>query len=348
MSFSLAPVGLGAEREEEMSFQKLLKTATALACFSVMAAAVGLTPARAEGKINIIMDGGPLWDPFFGAMKKGGEDAAKDLGVEFQWVTSTDTANFDTDYAKLVKQSASRHPSALIIGNYFPHALDPIIKDITAAGEPVFIFHDGGASWKEDGAIGYIGFDSYALGKRVAGLSIKAGAKHGLCVNHVPGNVTLENECKGYEEAFKEAGGSAKLEMIQFSDAYNPTFVTQAIKGQLQSDQTIDAVYTMGAEQGLAAAAAIEQLGKKDKIVNGSLGLSLNALQALHDGKILFIADLQPYLDGYYAVVEAYQYAKFGMLPAGEIWTGAQILTKDNADKVLDINKKFPGVRGAS
>jgi simple sugar transport system substrate-binding protein len=239
-------------------------------------------------------------------------------------------------------------PVGAIIGNYFPHALDPIIKDITAAGEPVFIFHDGGASWKEDGAIGYIGFDSYALGKRVAGLTMKAGAKKGICVNHVPGNVTLENECKGYQDAFKEAGNSSKLLMIQFSDAYNPTFVTQAIKGQLQADQAIDAVYTVGAEQGLAAAAAIEQLGKKDKIVNGSLGLSVNALQALRDGKILFIADLQPYLDGYYAVVEAYQYAKYGMLPAGEIWTGAQILTKDNVDKVLDINKKFPGVRGAS
>ena len=58
------------------------------------------------------------------------------------------------------------------------------------------------------------------------------------------------------------------------------------------------------------------------------------AYEALRDGKILFIADLQPYLDGYYAVVEAYQYAKYGMLPAGEIWTGAQILTKDNVDKV--------------
>jgi simple sugar transport system substrate-binding protein len=57
---------------------------------------------------------------------------------------------------------------------------------------------------------------------------------------------------------------------------------------------------------------------------------------------------LQPYLDGYYAIVEAYQYAKYGMLPAGEIWTGAQILNKDNVDKALDINKKFPGVRGAS
>jgi simple sugar transport system substrate-binding protein len=182
----------------KMSFRKLMKAATALACLSAVAVGMDLAPARAEDKISIIMDGGPLWDPFFGAMKKGGEDAARDLGADFQWVTSTDTANFDTDYAKLVKQSASRHPSALIIGNYFPHALDPIIKDITASGEPVFIFHDGGASWKEDGAIGYIGFDSYALGKRVAGLTMKAGAKKGICVNHVPGNVTLENEVQGF------------------------------------------------------------------------------------------------------------------------------------------------------
>src|SRR5258708_9634624 len=180
-----------------MAFRNLLKSAAAFACLSLAAVGAGLAPVHADDKISIIMGGGPLWDPFFGAMRKGGEDAAKDLGAEFQWVPSTDTANFDTDYAKLVKQSASRHPSALIIGNYFPHALDPIIKDITAAGEPVFIFHDGGASWKEDGAIGYIGFDSYALVKPVAGLSIKAGAKHRLCVKHVPGNVTLENECQG-------------------------------------------------------------------------------------------------------------------------------------------------------
>jgi hypothetical protein len=104
----------------KMKFPKILKSATALAFLSALAATTDLTPAQAEDKINIIMDGGPLWDPFFGAMKKGGEDAAKDLGADFQWVTSTDTANFDTDYAKLVKQSASRHPSALIIGNYFP------------------------------------------------------------------------------------------------------------------------------------------------------------------------------------------------------------------------------------
>ena len=73
-----------------MKFAKLLKSATALAFFSALAATTALTSAHAEDKINIIMDGGPLWDPFFGAMKKGADDAAKDLGVDYQWVTGTD------------------------------------------------------------------------------------------------------------------------------------------------------------------------------------------------------------------------------------------------------------------
>jgi simple sugar transport system substrate-binding protein len=304
--------------------------------------------AAPDDKISIIMLAGPLWDPFFGAMKKGADDAAKDLGVSYQWVTGTDPNNFLADYAKLVKQSATRKPSALVIGNYFPDTLDPIIKQITAEGIPVIIQHDGGASWKEDGAVGYVGFSAHELGKTVGEMEVKAGAKHGLCVNHVPGNKTLELDCAGFDDAFKAAGGTSKTLMIQFSDASNPTFVTQAIKGALQADPLIDAVWTIGAAQAVDSVAAIDQLGGSRKIVNGSLGLSLGSLSALKDGKLLFIADLQPYLDGYYGLLAAYQYAKYRMLPLGQISTGPLMLDKDNVDEVLRINKTYPGVRGAS
>ncbi|HEY1864037.1 MAG TPA: substrate-binding domain-containing protein [Roseiarcus sp.] len=231
-----------------MAFRNLLKSAAAVACLGVLAAAVGLAPARADDKISIIMGGGPLWDPFFGAMKKGADDAAKNLGVDYQWVTGTDPNNWMADYAKLLKQSASRHPSALVIGNYFPDSFDPIIRDITASGIPVIISFAGGASWKEDGALGFVGVSGRDLGKSVAELQINAGAKHALCFNHVPANSTLEQMCAGYMDAFK--------------------------------------------------------------------------------------------------LVAAYQYVKYGMLPAGQILTGPLVITKDNVDQVLKISKEYPGVRG--
>ena len=137
---------LRAKGEDKMALRNLLKSAVAFACLSLVTASVGFAPARAEDKISIIMGGGPLWDPFFGAMKKGADDAAKDLNVDYQWVTGTDPNNWMADYAKLLKQSASRHPSALVIGNYFPNSFDPIIKDITATGTPVIITFAGGAS----------------------------------------------------------------------------------------------------------------------------------------------------------------------------------------------------------
>ena len=331
-----------------MKFQNLLKSAAALACLSLAAVSAGLAPARADDKISIIMGGGPLWDPFFGAMKKGADDAAKDLNVDYQWVTGTDPNNWMADYAKLLKQSASRHPSALVIGNYFPNSFDPIIKDITASGMPVIITFAGGASWKEDGALGFVGVSGRDLGKSVAELQIKAGAKHALCFNHVPANSTLEQMCAGYMDAFKAAGDAPKLMTVAFSDSFNESLVTQAIKGQLQADPKIDAIWTLGAAQAIDAVDAIDQLGKAGKVANASLGLSVNALQALRDGKLQLIADMQPYLDGYYGLVAAYQYAKYGMLPAGEILTGPLMITKDNVDQVLKISKQYPGVRGAS
>jgi simple sugar transport system substrate-binding protein len=310
-------------------------------------ASVGVTsPAVAQEKPRIVMLGGPLWDPFFGAMKKGGDDAARDLNIDYQWITGTDPNNFVADYAKLVKQAASQKPAAMVIGNYFPDTLDPIIKEITASGIPVIIQHDGGASWKEDGAISYVGFSARELGKMVGEMEVKAGAKFGLCVDHVPGNTTLDLDCAGYNDAFKAAGGDSKVLMIQFSDASNPTFVASAIRGALQSDKRIDAIWTIGAVQGVASVQAVKQSGRK--IINGSLGLSLGSLEALKNGDLLFIADLQPYLDGYYALLAAYQYVQYKMLPMGQISTGPLMLTKDNVDEVLKVNSTFPGVRGAS
>src|SRR6187549_549836 len=94
------------------SISNILRRASVVA--SVLAVSAGFwglaapaAYAQAENP-NLIMLAGPLWDPFFGAVKQGADDAAKNLGANYQWVTSTDANNFAADYAKLVRQSASR------------------------------------------------------------------------------------------------------------------------------------------------------------------------------------------------------------------------------------------------
>ena len=144
----------------------------------------------------------------------------------------------------------------------------------------------------------------------------------------------------------RRRAANSQVLIIQFSDASNPTFVINAIKGALQANPKIDAIWTIGAVQAVASVEAVKQVGRK--VANGSLGLSLGSLEALKNGDLLFIADLQPYLDGYYALLAAYQYVKYGMLPLGQISTGPMMITKDNVDDVLRINGKYPGVRGAS
>jgi hypothetical protein len=100
-------MGWKRNREDENEVPKAIEVRHGFGLFEHAHGKRRLGAAHAEDKINIIMDGGPLWDRFFGAMKKGGEDAAQDLGAYFQWVTSTDTANFDTDYAKRTGYSFS-------------------------------------------------------------------------------------------------------------------------------------------------------------------------------------------------------------------------------------------------
>lgn len=233
--------------------------------FSTLAIAYAIAatavPAQAKDPL-IIMVSGPLFDPFFGALKKGADDAAKSLGIEYQYATLQDANNVQADLARLVQQSAARHPDGLIVGNFFPDAMSPQIKKAAADGIPVIVMDGGFATWKDVGAITYVGYDPHALGVRSGEVQAKAGVKHGLCVDHVPGNPALESMCNGYIEGLKAAGGDGKMLTIPVQDAQNQQAVLQAVKGALQADTAIDGIFTLGATQTDLSVRAAAETGR--------------------------------------------------------------------------------------
>jgi len=319
----------------------------ALAVGIVAAVAVG-APQASAGDGPLIAVSGPLSWPFFAAVKQGFDDASKLYGLDVQYVAVTDTANMTSDYPRLLQQSISRHPRMLLVGEFFPDGMDPLIKDATAAGIPVLIHNSGQTLWKNNGSIGFIGEDPYEMGRKAGEIEAKAGVKKGLCFNQVPGNPTVEARCTGYVDAMKAAGAQTIYETIGTGDATNPQAMMQAIKGILQAHADIDGIYTLNAVPAMSALRAVEDVGRKGKIMIGTADLSNEVLEAIKAGDLAFAMDQQPYLQGFLSVQEAYQYLNYGLHPIGAVTTGPLVIDKSNVDKTLEVNKAHAGVRGAS
>ena len=117
-----------------------------------------------------------------------------------------------SDYPRLLQQAISRNPRMLLVGEFFPDGMDPLIKEATAAGIPVLI-HNSGQT-----LLGRERLDRlHRRGPLPDGLQGRrdpgreAGVKQGLCFNQVPGNPTVEARCTGYVDAMKKAGARDHL-----------------------------------------------------------------------------------------------------------------------------------------
>lgn len=304
--------------------------------------------ANSGGKVSIYVIGGKSDDPFWSAVKRGGEDAAKLVKASGGKVTFLGPQNYDNlgpDAAKLTLTALSQNPSAIIGPDWVPDNQDSAFKQATGKGVPVFIYNSGGtAAAKKVGGLKYIGSDDYEAGKAGGVKFAESGAKNILCVNTVPGSANQEARCKGIKDGAKSKGASSKQLALPSSNFGNPSAITQAIKGALLKDSSIDGVATIGVQDADSAAAALKQAGSGDKVKLGTFDVSQSQLDRIKAGSQLFAIDQQPYLQGFYAVSMAYQYLAYGLFPPQDpILTGPLLITKDNVAQAIEGTKS--GVR---
>ena len=283
---------------------------------TICALAVSGAMAQEPVAPKIIVVSGPLFDPFFSALKLGADAAANNLGIDYQYSAVQDMSNIEADQARLVDQAVASGPDVLIVGNFFPNAISPILKRATEEGIKVIVQDGGYATWQDVGAFTYVGYDPASLGVRSGEIQAEAGAKDVVCINHVPGNPSLEDLCRAYIEAVEDAGGKGRLVTIPASDSQNPQANLQAIRGALESDPDVDGIMTLGATQTVIAAQAAAESGfAPGEVLIGGSGLSTKVLELVRDGEVMFGVDLQAYLDGYYGIVLAYQKAVYDLGP---------------------------------
>lgn len=303
------------------------------------------TTAKSGGLIIDI--NGPLSDPFFTAMKQGADVAARALGINYQYSAAANENNLAPDYSALIKDAIARHPAAIAIGDFIPATFDPLIKQATRAGIPVVVLNTGYSTWQSDGAIAYVGSTPQGQGLGDGHAALGVGVHHLLCVDNVPANPSIGQECQAAGGVMRAAGGTLDQLNLSPSQANDPAAQTEAIRGYVVSHPSIDGITDNNSATTQDVLSAVKSAGKSGKIKVGSTAVSTGALEDVQSGTMAWINDQQAYLQGFYSLVIAAQYVRYGVQPTAPVLTGGLIINKSNVAKALAVQQKYPGLRGA-
>jgi simple sugar transport system substrate-binding protein len=292
--------------------------------------------AKGGEGITIAVMGGATSDSFWSTVKNGGLAAAAGIekaGGEVKFIAMPNYNNFNPDAAKLVSNILAMKPDAAVIPDWAPEAQNGNIKALTDAGVAVFLYNNGSDQVEKVGAKGYIGSDNTASGKAAGEGLAKAGSKHPICINTLPGTVTGEQYCDGLKQGAEKGGAAAEVLSLPSSQFGDPSAVTQAIKGALLKDPSIDGVFTVNTQDATSAVGAIKQAGLEGKVHVAGQNFDAAALKRIADGTQTLAIDQQGFAQGYYAVSAAYQYVAYGIEMPDQA-TGPTVIDKSNLELV--------------
>ena len=299
-------------------------------------ALTGPAAQAADKEITIILvDHGQAADPFHNVIKRGAQDAARQMGVHLE---VRQPQGFDmTQMANLITAAANQHPDGIVTTVPDADALSGPIHAALAQGIAMIATNGAPSTAHRVGIVLNVGQDEEAAGETAGRAMAAAGGRKAICVNHEVGNLALDQRCAGFARGFAGSGGSVKVLPTEL----DPATATSRIEATLRSDPSIDTVIGLNAPVvGETAVEAVRALGRAATVKVASFDLSPGMLKDVQDGSALFVVDQQPYLQGYLPVLFLAQKAKYGLMPAGDVATGPSLIRRDQAGQVILLSSR--------
>src|SRR5437588_11818711 len=293
--------------------------------------------SRANLKFYVITHG-QASDPFWSVVKKGVDQAAKDMGVTAIYESPASTTFDVVAMSHLIDTAVAAHPNGLVVSIPDPKGLGSSIKAAVAAGIPVISINSGSDVAKSLGVLVHIGQTEEQAGIGGGEKLGSAGVKHALCINQEVGNAALELRCKGFGEGLAKTGGTTKEVGVTLS---NPTQTQQTIEAALQHDPSIDGILTLGPTGASPAIKALQDLNKHGQLKLATFDLSSDVLNAIKAGQMLFAIDQQQYLQGYLPIVLLTLYrTNLNTIANDVLMTGPGFVTSENVSQVIKLTSQ--------
>ncbi len=280
---------------------------------------------------------------FFTPTQNGAADACKLLGCSYTW-TGSSTSNV-ADMVNAINSAVAAKADGIASTLIDPAAFNAPVAAALSAGIPVVAYN---ADEPQTGRLAYIGQDLLVSGQQM-GLQIAkllpSGGEIALFIA-TPGSANIQPRIDGAIDTLKSypnikytvvatgAAVPAELTVINSWATGHPT-----AKGMFAVDA--------GSTQGLAQ--TIQKQGLKAKgWVGGGYDLTPITEQLLAGGYIEFTIDQQPYLQGFFPILELYLYkVSQGLSGIADVDTGLKFLNKTTVLPYSSTNSRFEGTGSA-
>ncbi len=306
-------------------------------------AALGAREARAawpsHPKWKLVFVNHVTTNPFFVPTKYGIEDACAMAGCDYQW-TGSQTSNA-AEMVNAMNAAIAGKADAIAVCLVDQVAFNRPVARAMEAGIAVFSYN---ADVPASGRLAYIGQDLYAsgvsMGERIVGL-VPSGRV--VLFIATPGQLNIQPRIDGAQAAIKKAGKDITVDVI----ATGPTVDEELSKidayaighADVKGMFAVDAGSTQGVSE------VIKKYKLNDKgVKGGGYDLLPVTLNNIRDGFLDFTIDQQPYLQGYYTVMEMATFlASGGLTGPAEINTGLKFVTKDSVAPYLGTKTRYEG-----
>jgi simple sugar transport system substrate-binding protein len=279
---------------------------------------------------------------FFVPCQYGIHDACALLGCDYQW-----TGSETSDVAQMVNAmdaAIAGRADAIAVAIVDPHGFDRPVARALDAGIPVFSYNADAPRGSGNRRLAYIGQDLFLSGQMMGERIVKlVGEGPVVLFIATPGQLNLQPRVDGALDAINKSGARIEAAVIATDPTANASL--SKIQAYYLGHQNVRGMFGTGGGDTMNTGLVMRQYGLPKKGVHaGGFDLLPRSLAAIHDGFLDFAIDQQPYLQGFYTVMEMFAYkVSGGLVGPADIDTGLKFVTQQNVASYLGTKTRYEG-----
>jgi simple sugar transport system substrate-binding protein len=277
-------------------------------------------------------------NPFFVPTQYGIEDASALLKTKFQW-TGSETADVG-EMVNAMNTAITAKADGIAVCLVDQKAFNGPTDKALDAGIPVLSYNAD----TPNNRLAYIGQDLFQsgveMGKRI--VELVPEGKVALFIA-TPGSLNIQPRIDGAIQAIKDSGKPIEYKSIATGAELNEEL--SRVDAYYIGNKDVKGMFAVDAGSTQSVGQVIEKYKLRDKGMKGggydTLPKTLELLQA---DQLDFTIDQQPYMQGFFPVMELFLLKISGNLTgAGEMNTGLKFVTKDDAGSYSANPSRFEG-----